>query len=198
MQDIAETTITKTDRKDFIMADTLMLKNGRVETLFDFKDFLDLIDDYLGYDARHFLENYMTDFEEDLRYELEYGDEEDEAGAEQEPQDSVDGSAEADNSGSRGSVGRVGSVSSDVGSGSRSNLLAGNQRTTRVLHTIAERAQDVSEALVDESPNLKHILRQLGQIIEAANRLSEEAENDSDGTGDEGNEGNEGDELPFC
>ena len=98
-------------------------------------------------------------------------------------------------------MGRVGSVSSDVGSGSRSNLLAGNQRTTRVLHTIAERAQDVSEALVDESPNLKHILRQLGQIIEAANRLSEEAENDSDGTGDEGNEGNEGnegDELPFC
>lgn len=139
------------------MADTLMLKNGRVETLFDFKDFLDLIDDYLGYDARHFLENYMTDFEEDLRYELEYGDEEDEAGAEQEPQDSVDGSTEADNS------------------GSRSNPLAGNQRTTRVLHTIAERAQDVSEALVDESPNLKHILRQLGLIIEAAYRLSEEA-----------------------
>ena len=160
------------------MADTLMLKNGRVETLFDFKDFLDLIDDYLGYDARHFLENYMTDFEEDLRYELEYGDDEGSEGTGQEPQDSVDGSTEADNS------------------GSRSNPLAGNQRTTRVLHTIAERAQDVSEALVDESPNLKHILRQLGLIIEAANQLSESAaENDSDGTGDEGNDG---DELPFC
>lgn len=177
------------------MADTLMLKNGRVETLFDFKDFLDLIDDYLGYDARHFLENYMTDFEEDLRYELEYGDDEGSEGTGQEPQDSVVGSAEADNSGSRDSEG---SVSSDVGSGSRSNPLAGNQRTTRVLHTIAERAQDVSEAIVDESPNLKHILRQLGQIIEAANRLSEEAENDSDGTGDEDSKGNEGDELPFC
>lgn len=162
------------------MADTLMLKNGRVETLFDFKDFLDLIDDYLGYDARHFLENYMTDFEENLRYELEYGDEEGSEGTGQEPQDNVDGSAEADTS------------------GSRSNPLAGNQRTTRVLHTIAERAQDVSEAIVDESPNLKHILRQLGQIIEAANRLSEEAENDSDGTGDEDSKGNEGDELPFC
>ena len=178
------------------MADTLMLKNGRVETLFDFKDFLDLIDDYLGYDARHFLENYMTDFEEDLRYELEYGDEEGSEGTGQEPQDSVGGSAEADSRGSRdseGSVGSVGSVSSDVGS--RSNPLAGNQRTTRVLHTIAERAQDVSEAIVDESPNLKHILRQLGQIIEAANQLSESAaENDSDGTGDEGNDG---DELPF-
>lgn len=147
------------------MSDTLMLKNGRVETLFDFKDFLDLVDDYLGYDARHFLENYMTDFEENLRYELEYGDEEDEAGAEQEPHGSVGGSAEADNR------------------GSRNNSSVGNQRTTRVLHTIAERAQDVSEALVDESPNLKHILRQLGQIIEDANQLSEETEDD---------------ELPFC
>ena len=164
------------------MADTLMLKNGRVETLFDFKDFLDLIDDYLGYDARHFLENYMTDFEENLRYELEYGAEEDSEGSEggegsegtvQEHQDSVGGSAEANNSGS---------VST---SGSRSNPFAGNQRTTRVLHTIAERAQDVSEALVDDSPNLKHILRQLGLIIEAANRLSEETEVDEEG------------ELPF-
>lgn len=156
------------------MADTLMLKNGRVETLFDFKDFLDLIDDYLGYDARHFLENYITDFEEDLRYELEYGAEEECVNPE--PEDSASSSAEADNS------------------GSRSNYPADKRHTSMVLHTIAERAQNVSEAIVDESPNLKHILRQLGVIIEAANQLSEEAENDSDDTGDEGDEG---DELPF-
>jgi len=162
------------------MSDTLMLKNGRAETLFDFRDFLDLVDDYLGYDARHYLENYMTDFEEDLRYELEYGDEEDSEGSEgsegtgQEPQDSVGRSAEADNIGSRSNDG-----------GSRSNSPADKRHTTMVLHTIAERAQDVSEALVDESPNLKRILKQLGQIIETANRLSEETEVDEEG------------ELPF-
>lgn len=57
------------------MAGTIATKDGRVETVFDFRDALDLVEEVAGYDLRHYLEEDRQDFEEEIREEYEYGDE---------------------------------------------------------------------------------------------------------------------------
>ena len=39
------------------MADVITLKNGRNEIVFDERSFLDLVDEHMGPDARHWLED---------------------------------------------------------------------------------------------------------------------------------------------
>lgn len=43
------------------MADTLMLWDGNVQTVFSADDFIQLVDEYMGMDARRYLENRLDD-----------------------------------------------------------------------------------------------------------------------------------------
>ena len=58
------------------MADVVTLKNGRNEIVFDERSFLELVDEYMGPDARHWLEDWLSenddasDYIDDLEKEL--------------------------------------------------------------------------------------------------------------------------------
>ena len=58
------------------MADVITLKNGRNETLFDDRDFIALVDEHMGYEARRWLEDLLGsnddvgDYIDDLEKEL--------------------------------------------------------------------------------------------------------------------------------
>ena len=58
------------------MADVITLKNGRNEIVFDERSFLELVDEYMGPDARHWLEDWLSenddasDYIDDLEKEL--------------------------------------------------------------------------------------------------------------------------------
>lgn len=58
------------------MADVITLKNGRNETLFDEQDFMELVDEQMGADARRWLEDWLgnnddvSDYIDDLEKEL--------------------------------------------------------------------------------------------------------------------------------
>ena len=52
------------------MAETLFLTDGRIETIFDERDFLGLVDECMGNDARRWLENRLEENGEDLEQEL--------------------------------------------------------------------------------------------------------------------------------
>ncbi len=58
------------------MADEITLKNGRNEIVFDERGFLDLVDEHMGPDARHWLEDWLSenddasDYIDDLEKEL--------------------------------------------------------------------------------------------------------------------------------
>ena len=58
------------------MADVITLKNGRNEIVFDERSFLDLVDEHMGPDARHWLEDWLSenddasDYIDDLEKEL--------------------------------------------------------------------------------------------------------------------------------
>lgn len=58
------------------MPHTMELKDGTVTTLLQYKDFLELVDSYMGYEARRYLEEMQCDLaglEEDMEYaEKEY------------------------------------------------------------------------------------------------------------------------------
>ncbi len=58
------------------MPHTMGLKDGTVTTLLQYKDFLELVDSYMGYEARRYLEEMQCDLaglEEDMEYaEKEY------------------------------------------------------------------------------------------------------------------------------
>ena len=43
------------------MAEVLQLSDGSVHTVFDIKDKMELIDTHLGYEARRWLEEYLTE-----------------------------------------------------------------------------------------------------------------------------------------
>lgn len=45
------------------MADTLMLWDGNVQTVFSVDDFIQLVDEYMGMDARRYLEEKFDDSE---------------------------------------------------------------------------------------------------------------------------------------
>ena len=47
------------------MAEVLQLSDGSIHTVFDIKDMMELIDTHLGYEARRWLEEYLT---EDIMY----------------------------------------------------------------------------------------------------------------------------------
>ena len=47
------------------MADVLSLKDGRVETVFAFRDFADLVECFMGYEARRYLEQWIDDNQSD-------------------------------------------------------------------------------------------------------------------------------------
>ena len=58
------------------MAEVLQLSDGSVHTVFDIRDMMELIDDRLGYEARRWLEEYLTeddlgDYVSDLEKEVE-------------------------------------------------------------------------------------------------------------------------------
>ena len=59
------------------MAEVLQLSDGSVHTVFDIRDMMKLIDDHLGYEARRWLEEYLTedddlgDYASDLEKEVE-------------------------------------------------------------------------------------------------------------------------------
>ena len=46
------------------MAEVLQLSDGSVHTVFDIRDMMELIDDRLGYEARRWLEEYLTEEKE--------------------------------------------------------------------------------------------------------------------------------------
>ena len=50
------------------MADTLLFLDGSVQTVFSIDDFLQLVDEYMGMDARTYLENKLGDSEEAWSY----------------------------------------------------------------------------------------------------------------------------------
>lgn len=50
------------------MADTLLFLDGSVQTVFSIDDFLQLVDEYMGMDARRYLENKLGDSEEAWSY----------------------------------------------------------------------------------------------------------------------------------
>ena len=58
------------------MADVITLKNGRNEIVFDERSFLELVDEHMGPDARHWLEDWLSenddasDYIDDLEKEL--------------------------------------------------------------------------------------------------------------------------------
>ena len=58
------------------MADVIILKNGQNEIVFDERSFLDLVDEHMGPDARHWLEDWLSenddasDYIDDLEKEL--------------------------------------------------------------------------------------------------------------------------------
>ena len=64
------------------MAHVLKLKDGRTEVLMDLRDFCGLTDEYMGTDAKEWLEEYLADT---------YGEEEELAAMEEEHQKELDG-----------------------------------------------------------------------------------------------------------
>ena len=53
------------------MPHTMELKDGTVTTLLQYKDFLELVDSYMGYEARRYLEEMQCDLaglEKDMEY----------------------------------------------------------------------------------------------------------------------------------
>ena len=58
------------------MAEVLLLSDGSIHIVFDIRDMMELIDDHLGYEARRWLEEYLTDddlgdYVSDLEKEVE-------------------------------------------------------------------------------------------------------------------------------
>ena len=50
------------------MANTILLTNGRIETVFKERDFLDLVVEYMGSDAREWLEEHLAEKDGDANY----------------------------------------------------------------------------------------------------------------------------------
>lgn len=50
------------------MAQVIQLKDGSVETIFDLRDVLSLIDTHMGDEVRHWLEDWLSEQEDDADY----------------------------------------------------------------------------------------------------------------------------------
>ena len=50
------------------MADVITMKDGRIETVFDERDFMYLVDAYMGDEARRWLEDWLSGQEDDADY----------------------------------------------------------------------------------------------------------------------------------
>ena len=50
------------------MANTILLTNGRIETIFNERDFLELVDECMGSDAREWLEEHLAEKDGDANY----------------------------------------------------------------------------------------------------------------------------------
>ena len=50
------------------MANTIMLPDGRIETVFNKSEFLNLVDEFMGYDACRWLEEWMEEESGDSAY----------------------------------------------------------------------------------------------------------------------------------
>ena len=50
------------------MADVITLKNGRNEIVFDERSFLDLVDEHMGPEARRWLEDWLSESDDDSEY----------------------------------------------------------------------------------------------------------------------------------
>ena len=50
------------------MANTILLTNGRIETVFKERDFLDLVDECMGSDACEWLEEHLAEKDGDANY----------------------------------------------------------------------------------------------------------------------------------
>lgn len=53
------------------MADVIQLSDGSVQTVFDERDALDLVDKYMGMEMRQWLEDWMSEGDDDAAY-IEY------------------------------------------------------------------------------------------------------------------------------
>ena len=51
--------------------DMLQMNDNTIEYVSDMRDFLDLVDKYMGFDARRWLEEYIDDSEEAWKYNAE-------------------------------------------------------------------------------------------------------------------------------
>jgi hypothetical protein len=50
------------------MADVLQMWDGDIQTVFSIDDFIQLVDEYMGMDARRYLESYLDDSDGALEY----------------------------------------------------------------------------------------------------------------------------------
>ena len=50
------------------MANVITLPDGRNETIFDGRDFMDLVDGYMGCEARRWLEDWLSEMDGDADY----------------------------------------------------------------------------------------------------------------------------------
>ena len=48
------------------MAEVLQLSDGSIHTVFDIRDMMELIDSHLGYEARRWLGDYVSDLEKEV------------------------------------------------------------------------------------------------------------------------------------
>ena len=48
--------------------DIITLKNGKSEIMYDFRDFLESVEKFMGWDARHYLEEYAEELQEAANY----------------------------------------------------------------------------------------------------------------------------------
>ena len=45
------------------MPEMITLWDGNIQTILSFKDYLELVDEYMGHEARKFLEEYIADID---------------------------------------------------------------------------------------------------------------------------------------
>lgn len=57
------------------MPNVITLKNGQNEVIFDEDDFIRLVDEHMGFDARRWLEDYLIERDDDTDYAAELEDE---------------------------------------------------------------------------------------------------------------------------
>jgi hypothetical protein len=65
VQDTVDFIISKTNFKEDIMPHVMKLTDDSIHTIFSMRDFLELVDQKMGYEARQFLEEWEAEIEEE-------------------------------------------------------------------------------------------------------------------------------------